>query len=52
MLAEWFGWREAIDIQLPIGTTLILPMMIGWKYAGFNVAIFLSGLLILLRDTN
>lgn len=51
MLAEWFGWREAIDIQLPIGTTIILPMMIGWKYAGFNVAIFLSGLLSIPHET-
>jgi ABC-type sugar transport system permease subunit len=45
LLDSWFGWKEAIDIQLPTGTTVILPILIGWKYAGFNVAIFLSGLL-------
>jgi ABC-type sugar transport system permease subunit len=51
MLQEWFGLVEAIDIQLPTGTTLILPIMIGWKYAGFNVAIFLSGLLSIPSET-
>lgn len=44
-LSEWFGVKNLIDIQQPAGTSVILPIMVGWRYAGFNVAIFLSGLL-------
>jgi ABC-type sugar transport system permease subunit len=46
------GWiKEAIDIRLESGSTLILPILIGWKYAGFNLAIFLSGLLSIPQET-
>lgn len=51
MLSEWFGVKNLIDIQNPTGTAIILPMMIGWRYAGFNVAIFLSGLLAIPTET-
>ncbi|MBW7882638.1 MAG: sugar ABC transporter permease [Caldilineaceae bacterium] len=51
MLGEWFGARNLIDIQNPTGTAIILPIMIGWRYAGFNVAIFLSGLLAIPTET-
>lgn len=36
---------KAIDIYSPEGTAFILPLMVGWRYAGYNMAIFLSGLL-------
>ena len=37
--------NEPIDIYSPEGTAFILPLLVGWRYAGFNMAIFLSGLL-------
>ncbi len=51
MLREWFNIASPIDIKLPEGTTVLLPILIGWRYAGFNVAIFLSGLLAIPSDT-
>jgi ABC-type sugar transport system permease subunit len=51
MLGEWFGAKNLIDIQNPIGTAMILPVMIGWRYAGFNVATFLARLLAIPTET-
>lgn len=51
MLGEWFGAKNLIDIQNPSFTAVMLPVMIGWRYAGFNVAIFLAGLLAIPIET-
>jgi ABC-type sugar transport system permease subunit len=51
LLMDW-GWiSKPIDIKLPQGTTVILPIVVGWKSAGFNMAIFLSGLLGIPEET-
>ena len=36
---------KAIDIKNPVVSTWAFPLMIGWRFAGFNMAIFLGGLL-------
>lgn len=36
---------EAFDVKTPIATTAILPLIVGWRAAGFNMALFLGGLL-------
>lgn len=36
---------RAIDIKNPVVSTWAFPLMIGWRFAGFNMAIFLGGLL-------
>jgi multiple sugar transport system permease protein len=43
--------KKAIDIYSPGGTAFILPLMVGWRYAGYNMAIFLSGLLSIPKET-
>ncbi len=43
--------KKAIDIYSPGGTMFILPLMVGWRYAGYNMAIFLSGLLSIPKET-
>jgi len=42
---------EPFDIFSAQGTAFILPLMVGWRYAGFNMAIFLVGLLAIPTDT-
>ncbi len=40
------GWlEEPINIKEESGTTVILPIIVGWRWAGFYLAIFLAGLL-------
>lgn len=52
LLLQYLGWiQEPIDIRLGSGSTIILPILVGWKYAGFNLAIFLSGLLSIPQET-
>ncbi len=43
--------RKAFDIYSPEGTAFILPLLVGWRYAGYNMAIFLSGLLGIPEET-
>ena len=37
--------KEPINIKTALGITVALPFLEGWRYAGWNMAIFLSGLL-------
>lgn len=43
--------KKAIDIRNTGVTSIILPLMVGWRYAGYNMAIFLSGLLSIPSET-
>jgi ABC-type sugar transport system permease subunit len=43
--------EKGIDIYSPEGTAFILPLLVGWRYAGYNMAIFLSGLLSIPQET-
>jgi len=37
--------KTPFDIKDPSITAVALPLVLGWRYAGFNMALFLSGLL-------
>ncbi|NOZ49436.1 MAG: sugar ABC transporter permease [Chloroflexi bacterium] len=43
--------KKPIDIYSARGTAFILPLMVGWRYAGYNMAIFLAGLLSIPKET-
>jgi ABC-type sugar transport system permease subunit len=43
--------KKPFDIYTPGGTGIILPLLAGWRWAGFNMAIFLSGLLSIPKET-
>ena len=43
--------KEPIDIFSAEGTAFILPLLVGWRYAGYNMAIFLAGLLAIPKET-
>ncbi len=46
------GWiKKPIDIKVPISTITVLPVFVGWRTAGYNMAVFLSGLLSIPVDT-
>lgn len=46
------GWiTKAFNIKSEAGTTIILPILVGWRVAGFNMALFLSGLLGIPKET-
>lgn len=42
---------KPFDIKTSSGITFILPLLTGWRYAGFNMAIFLAGLLTIPPET-
>jgi len=42
---------KPIDIYSAQGTAFTLPLMVGWRYAGYNMAIFLAGLLSIPKET-
>ena len=43
--------KEGINIFSARGQAIILPLMVGWRYAGYNMAIFLAGLLSIPKET-
>jgi ABC-type sugar transport system permease subunit len=46
------GWiKKPIDIKVPIGPIAVLPIFVGWRTAGYNMAVFLSGLLSIPTET-
>ena len=52
LLLKELGWIQTpFKIKSEQGTTVILPVLVGWKAAGFNLAIFLAGLLSIPRET-
>jgi ABC-type sugar transport system permease subunit len=51
LLLELGILKKPIDIFSAGGTAFILPLLVGWRYAGYNMAIFLSGLLAIPRET-
>jgi multiple sugar transport system permease protein len=43
--------KTPVNIYSAGGTAFILPLLVGWRYAGYNMAIFLSGLLSIPMET-
>ena len=51
LLLELGILKKPIDIFSAEGTAFILPLLVGWRYAGYNMAIFLAGLLAIPKET-
>ena len=51
LLKELGLLNKPISIKKPEGTLIILPIMMGWRWAGFYMAIFLAGLLSIPTET-
>lgn len=52
LLLRELGWIDhPINIKESTGTTIILPVLVAWRTAGFYMAIFLAGLLSIPTDT-
>ncbi len=43
--------KTPLNIYSAGGTMFILPLLVGWRYAGYNMAIFLSGLMGIPKET-
>ena len=43
--------KTALDVKDPAVSAWAFPAMVGWRYAGFNMAIFLGGLLSIPSET-
>ncbi len=51
LLMELGLLKKPIDIFSAEGTAFILPLLVGWRYAGYNMAIFLAGLMAIPKET-
>ena len=51
LLMELGLLKEPFDLYSAEGTAFVLPLLVGWRYAGYNMAIFLSGLLAIPEET-
>jgi multiple sugar transport system permease protein len=52
LILKELGWiQKPISIKEPSGTLVVLPILVGWRMAGFYLAIFLSGLLSIPTET-
>jgi ABC-type sugar transport system permease subunit len=51
LVLKELGFHTFININQPAGVAIILPILTGWRWAGFNMAIFLSGLLSIPTET-
>lgn len=43
--------KQGFDIRDPAITAYFLPLILGWRYAGFNMALFLAGLMSIPPET-
>lgn len=43
--------QDPIDLRGAVTTTVALPLIVGWRFAGYNMAIFLSGLMTIPEET-
>jgi ABC-type sugar transport system permease subunit len=51
LLMELGILKEPFDIKDPTVTAYALPLILGWRYAGFNMALFLAGLMAIPTET-
>jgi len=51
LILKALGSGAIININQPAGVAVVLPLITGWRWAGFNMAVFLSGLLSIPSET-